>query len=106
MSESVSERRRSARQRRLNGAKIIFNNNSSVIDCVLRDLSDKGARLRVASPTGIPDMFDLRIDRNGARHPSKVVWRSADSIGVIFCDCSTRTGARPASLGTNKEQTR
>jgi len=88
MKEPIGERRRSARQRRLNGAKIIFNNNSSVFDCVVRDLSDKGARLKVANPVGIPDFFDLRIDRNGARHRSKVVWRSADYIGVIFCEHS------------------
>jgi PilZ domain len=88
MSLSIGERRTSARQRRLNGAKIIFNNNSSVFDCVVRDLSDTGARLRVASPIGIPDSFDLRIDRNGACYPSKVVWRSADYIGVIFSERS------------------
>jgi len=63
------DQRRTMRQRRLNGAKIIFNDNASVIDCVLRDLSPEGAQLLVASPIGIPDLFELRISRNGARHP-------------------------------------
>lgn len=78
------ERRANARQRRLNGAKIVFNNNSSVIDCTVRDLSRTGARLLVASPLGIPDWFDLRIDRNGTLYPSKVAWRSGKQIGVSF----------------------
>jgi PilZ domain len=84
----MDERRRSPRQRRLNGAKIVFNNNASVIECVVRDVSPEGARLLVASPVGIPDFFELRIDRNGngERHRSKVVWRSHDRIGVIFLD--------------------
>jgi hypothetical protein len=45
--KSFDERRASPRQRRLNGAKIVFNNNSSVIDCIVRDLSPHGARLVV-----------------------------------------------------------
>ena len=82
--KSIVERRASPRQRRLNGAKIVFNNNSSVIDCIVRDLSAQGARLVVSRPVGIPDRFDLRIDRNGACHSSKVTWRADDQIGVSF----------------------
>jgi PilZ domain len=82
--KSFEERRASPRQRRFNGAKIVFNNNSSVIDCIVRDLSAHGARLVVASPVGIPERFDLRIDRNGMCHPSKVTWRTNDQIGVSF----------------------
>jgi hypothetical protein len=85
--KSMGERRVSPRQRRLNGAKIVFNNDSSVIDCVVRDLSPQGARLLVASPVGIPGQFDLRIERNGVCHPSKVAWRANNQIGVMFLDC-------------------
>ena len=80
----MGERRASPHQRRLNGAKIVFNNNSSVIDCIVRDLSPQGTRLLVVSPVGIPDRFVLRIDRNGACHPSKVTWKADDQIGVSF----------------------
>jgi hypothetical protein len=82
----MTERRTTQRQRRLHGGKIIFNDNSSVISCVVRDLSKTGARLGVASPVGIPEWFDLRIDRNGASYPAKVAWRSGDQIGVMFVD--------------------
>ena len=84
LSEPKGERRISSRQRRLHGAKIVFNNNASSIDCIVRDLSAEGARLRVASPVGIPDWFDLRIDRNGKVYSAKVAWRSYDQIGVSF----------------------
>jgi len=76
----LDERRASPRQRRLNGAKIIFNDKSSVIDCIVR----KGARLVVASIIGVPDQFVLRIDRDGVHHQSKVVCKSNDQIGVMF----------------------
>jgi hypothetical protein len=86
LSVSVGERRLSLRQPRLNGAMIVFNGNSSAVVCVVRDLSPQGARLLVASPSGIPDQFDLRIDQTGVCHPSKVAWRSAHQIGVKFLD--------------------
>jgi hypothetical protein len=85
-SHSVGERRASSRQRRLHGGKIVFNNGSSSIDCIVRDLSSSGARLDVASPMGIPEWFDLRINRNGACYAAKVAWRSAHQIGVMFLD--------------------
>jgi PilZ domain len=85
--KSMGERRASSRERKLFGAKIIFNNNSSVLDCILRDLSLQGARLLADSFVGIPDRFDLRINRDGVCHPSKVAWRANDQIGVVFLDC-------------------
>jgi PilZ domain len=85
-SELVSERRADAPGRRVYGGKIVFNNGSSTLDCVVRDLSPKGARLEVASPIGIPNSFDLHINRNGARYPSKVAWSSGNQIGVMFID--------------------
>jgi hypothetical protein len=62
--KSFDERRASPRQKRLNAAKIVFNNNASVIDCIVRDLPPQGAR--------------------GVCHPSKVTWRANDQIGVSF----------------------
>ena len=81
-----NERRASPRQRRLKGGKIVFNSKMSIIDCVVRDVSAQGARLLVASSIGIPDQFDLRMNRRGANHRSKVAWRSEDQIGVRFLD--------------------
>jgi PilZ domain len=80
----ISDRRASLRQRRLHAAKIVFNNGTSTIDCIVRDQSATGARLDVASPIGIPDWFDLQINRSGVRYPSKVAWRSGKQIGVMF----------------------
>jgi PilZ domain len=84
----MDERRARPRQRRLNGANIIFNKDASVIDCVVRDLSPEGAQLIVSSLVRIPDLFELRINRDGNRHRSKVAWRSKDRIGVRFLDRS------------------
>jgi hypothetical protein len=77
------ERRNVARYRALKGARIIFKGREAVIDCVVRNLSDRGACLKVESPFGIPDSFDLVLD-----HASvlicRVTWRKANQIGIEF----------------------
>jgi hypothetical protein len=54
-----------------------------VIDCVVKDLSDTGARLQVANVLSIPDHFELQIP--GARSVQvTVVWRKGRMMGVRF----------------------
>ena len=43
---TADDHRDSRRERRFLGAKLVFNNDQSVIDCVLRDISATGARVR------------------------------------------------------------
>ena len=40
-------------------AKIVLNGRKSVIDCVIRELSDGGALLQIQSEAGVPDEFEL-----------------------------------------------
>ena len=51
----MEERRRHQRTRSLKGASIAFNNQSSAIDCVVKNLSDDGACLEVESSVGVPE---------------------------------------------------
>jgi hypothetical protein len=46
-------------------------------------MSPTGARLKVVSPIGIPEKFDLAIEGAPVRH-CRVVWRKPDQIGVEF----------------------
>jgi hypothetical protein len=80
----MTERRNTGRERTLKGARIAFHHDSSVIDCIVRNRSDSGACLQVASPLGIPDEFDLIADANDARQACRVIWRTEKRIGVEF----------------------
>ena len=80
---SMDEARGSARHRTLRTAQIVFHGGSSVIDCVLKDLSNTGARLAVESAMGIPDEFTLTTDGGAVQRPSRVVRRTANGVGVI-----------------------
>jgi hypothetical protein len=52
------DKQRQARCRVLKGAHITFKGHGAAIDCTVRNLSDRGACLKVESPIGIPDSFD------------------------------------------------
>ena len=59
----MAERRAHPRHRTLKAGKIVFNHHFSVVDCTVRSLSATGARLDVPSTFGIPDDFDLLVER-------------------------------------------
>src|SRR5262245_38107921 len=82
--DGMNERRAAPRNRTLLGAKVVFNSGRSAIDCTVRNLSDLGACLQVASPLGIPDNFYLIIGHESELRTCRVVWRSTDRIGAAF----------------------
>lgn len=74
------EHRIATRHRVLKGGRIQFGGSS--IDCTVRNLSETGAALDVASPLGIPAEFTLVTD--DSHRPCRVVWRKEKRIGVAF----------------------
>jgi hypothetical protein len=77
------ERPRAERHRALKSAQIRFYNANSVIDCTIRNISDTGAKLSVATPIGIPEFFELRQTSQPNRH-CRIIRRRANEIGVQF----------------------
>ncbi|HTV31918.1 MAG TPA: PilZ domain-containing protein [Methylocella sp.] len=77
------ERRQDGRRRALKTGRIVFNDRQSVIDCVIRNLSENGACLEVTNPMGIPDFFELELGQGGFRH-SRIAWRQLRRVGVAF----------------------
>jgi hypothetical protein len=76
----MDNRRQSARFRTLKGAKAVFNEGSSVVDCVVRDLSDTGARLKVETSLGFPERFTLVLQADGTCRRCKSTWRTAQEL--------------------------
>ena len=78
------EKRTTQRTRVLKGAVISFRQLGTTIDCTVRDRSLGGACLTVTSPAGIPNEFELMLDRDKITRHCRVAWRGADRIGVAF----------------------
>jgi PilZ domain len=69
----------------LKAAKIAFG-RAGIIDVTVRNMSDRGACLLVASPLGIPETFDLIIVGDKVTRPCRLVWRKEKQVGVEFTD--------------------
>lgn len=77
------ESRATQRRRMLKGGTIVLNEGNSTIDCTVRNLSETGARLKVASIIGIPDNFRLIISGEQS-FSCAVVWKREAELGVRF----------------------
>ena len=78
----MNEHRSAPRHRVLKAGTIEF--RGAGIDCTVRNLSETGAALEVASPLGIPAEFDLVVMAEHSRRHCRVVWRKEKRIGVAF----------------------
>lgn len=81
--EQQEDHRQALRRLTLKGARIAFNGGRSTVDCTVRNLSPRGAKLQLASVVGIPDTFDLLLD-GSSRQPCRVVWRRLKELGIAF----------------------
>jgi PilZ domain-containing protein len=80
----MPDRRRAPRLQTLQGAQVIDQHNGAAIVCVVRNLSATGACLLVVSHDGVPDSFDLTLNGDKSRYPCRVLWRTANQVGVEF----------------------
>jgi hypothetical protein len=82
----VNERRVSLRQKSFLQGRIYFNNRRSSIDCLVRDYSEIGARLKFSETATVPEAIELYIPNREEMHRARVEWRSGDEMGVSFGD--------------------
>ena len=78
------DNRRSGRERCYLGGRISYNNGQWGEDCVIRNVSRAGAKLRVTDPRTLPDRFKLTITQREQTFTARIRWRENDQIGVIF----------------------
>jgi len=79
----MEESRDGARRRTLKGGRITMPSGDT-INGVIRNLSETGAALEIASPVGIPTKFSLAFDDGSAVRDCRLVWHKANKIGVAF----------------------
>jgi hypothetical protein len=80
----MTERRSVSRQKSFLQGRIFFNNRRTSVDCLIRDFSERGARLKFSGMTATPDVVELYIPNRDESYRAKVHWRNADEIGVGF----------------------
>lgn len=77
-----SDNRTSPRKPIIKMVQVLFD-QEFCIECVALDISDEGVRLCHHTPIIIPDFITVRLP-SGKALPGRVLWRSADTFGVVF----------------------
>ena len=79
--EVFTERRGAIRRRVLKGATIAFNNGYSSFECVVKNQSERGAKLSFAETFALPRTFLLMISGE-ERVRAEIRWSSMTDVGV------------------------
>jgi PilZ domain len=82
----MAERRRSLRQKSFLRGCVYFNKRRNSFDCLIRDMSDEGARIVFSEAVSVPDVVDLYIPQKEQTVRAHVQWRHGDEIGLAFPD--------------------
>jgi PilZ domain len=77
------EKRLQPRRNTMIAATIVFDGGNSRVDCVIRNLSEGGAKIEVPSARAIPQSFDLMV-KGHRPHQCRVAWRALRELGVEF----------------------
>jgi two-component system response regulator len=80
----AADRRIAARKRVLKGGTITFASRQTAVPCVVRDMSDGGARLVADLAPHLPGRFQLIIEIDGIEADCEVIRRRGNEIGVRF----------------------
>ncbi len=80
----TTERRRERRQIAYLGAEVIYNQQRSAIDCLVRNIAPSGALIVFADRTPLPEELDLHVPQRGRTFHGSVVWRNVDRAGLAL----------------------
>jgi len=76
------ERRRAPRHRTLKGALVVFDNHQRALDCMIRNLSEGGAKISLESTGDVPDSFEILVPKEHMIIAARAVWRTRNEMGV------------------------
>jgi hypothetical protein len=82
----AKQTRRTERSRTFLRASIRSGSRVSTIDCMIRNMSEKGARIALPGFDALPDHFDLVVPGRGQTFRARRAWRGKEVLGVEFID--------------------
>lgn len=80
----MQEQRQTFRKTAFVGGQIVCGDGKSTLFCLVRDISDLGAKLEMSNVAAVPERFGLRINGKEGLYRAKVIWRNANDLGIAF----------------------
>jgi hypothetical protein len=78
--------RRSVRVRAFLGGRIVFNDGAYSYECVVRDMSEGGARVEIPAARMLPRRFYFLTSKEDVAYDAELVWRTRLMAGIKFRD--------------------
>ena len=92
------ERRQFPRNRVYYGGMVAFNARNSTLACVVRNFSQRGAKIEFENSAMLPDRVDFEIERRGLSCLAHLVWRDHNAAGLVFSDVQKPSRRRAKSF--------
>ena len=92
----MGERRGSRRSKSFLRGFVYVSRKRGALACLIRDLSEKGARIVFSDTVTLPDVVELYIPQRDQTLRARVEWRRNDEIGLAFT-ATERTAEAPPS---------
>jgi hypothetical protein len=99
----MMEKREAPRRKCFLRAFVYFEGRGTAVDCVVRDISDIGARLHFDKPLALTELLDLHIPIKGQSFHAEKRWHNGDEIGVTF-RAATKTNADDTGVDRRVER--
>ena len=80
----MSDNRYALRSRTFLKAEIDLNGGLSTLGCIVKDLSETGARILVSEGIALPETFRIHLPKPDRWVQATVRWRRGEYIGVHF----------------------
>ncbi len=97
------EKRGKPRRKSLLHGFVYFDDNPCAVECVVREISEAGARLKFDMALAAVDSFELDIPMRGQKLRAEVKWQRDNEIGVVFAEASAESVAAAAPHASHEE---
>jgi len=93
----MGERRGSRRSKSFLRGFVYVSRKRGALACLVRDLSEKGARIVFSDTVTLPDLVELYIPQREQTLHARVEWRRNDEIGLGFTATAHTAEAPPSA---------
>lgn len=93
----MGERRGSRRSKSFLRGFVYVSRKRGALACLIRDLSEKGARIVFSDTVTLPDVVELYIPQREQTLRARVQWRRNDEIGLAFTEAERAADTSPTA---------
>jgi hypothetical protein len=81
---AMTERRSIVRKKSFMPGRVYFSHRQLSMDCILREFTSTGARLKFPERAALPDVFEVYIPSKKEYFQARAIWNNGNEVGVAW----------------------